>query len=318
MSSEKGQRPWDPANFTIGGSYSETFSRNPNTTRQLEQYSNAYGQYEFSWQPTPVEPFANIDKLKSSKHLDWLTDFGFYYAPKLISYKTNFTRNYYEQVVRDFDNPDVDIPPTFAKDFMWNNDFDFAWDLTKNIKLTLTTSNRSLIEENEGGVNSQLYPDEFQQWKDTVWASLRELGSPQDYNQRFTASWNVPFNKMPVFNWITANFKYDGNYQWVNGTEVIANTATSKGMWQVDGKFNFETLYNKSSYLKDVNRKFASTRSTQRKKPVKNYDKTLTLKKGEAVEVRHRLNDKKARVKATANGKPYKLKYKVVDANTIN
>ena len=317
MSSEKGQRPWDPANFTIGGSYSETFSRNPNTTRQLEQYSNAYGQYEFSWQPTPVEPFANIDKLKSSKHLDWLTDFGFYYAPKLISYKTNFTRNYYEQVVRDFDNPDVDIPPTFAKDFMWNNDFDFAWDLTKNIKLTLTTSNRSLIEENEGGVNSQLYPDEFQQWKDTVWASLRELGSPQDYNQRFTASWNVPFNKMPVFNWITANFKYDGNYQWVNGTEVIANTATSKGMWQVDGKFNFETLYNKSSYLKDVNRKFASTRSTQRKKPVKNYDKTLTLKKGEAVEVRHRLNDKKARVKATANGKPYKLKYKVVDANTI-
>jgi cell surface protein SprA len=85
----------------------------------------------------------------------------------------------------------------------------------------------------------------------------------------------------------------------------------------VDGKFNFETLYNKSSYLKEVNRKFSSTRTSQRKKPLKNYDQTLTLKKGEAVKVRHRLNDKNARVKATANGKKYKVKYKVIDANTI-
>ena len=317
MSSEKGPRPWDPSNFTIGGSFSETLSRDPNTTREVEQYCNAFGSYEFSWSPTPVEPFAKIKALQNSKHADWLTDFGFYYAPKLVSYKTNFIRNYYEQVVRDFENPDADIEPSFAKDFMWNNDFDFAWDLTKNIKLTLTTSNRSLIEENEGGVNSKLYPDEYEMWKDTVWASLRELGSPQDYNQRFTASWAVPFNKMPVFNWMTGNFKYDGTYQWMNGTDVIANTATSKGMWQVDGKLNFESLYNKSSYLKEVNKKFASTNSKQRKKPVRNFDKQVILRKGETVEVRHRLNDKRPRVKATLDGKKYKISYKVKDANTI-
>lgn len=317
MSSSKGPRPWDPSNFTIGGSFSETLSRDPNTTREVEQYCNAYGSYEFSWSPTPVEPFAKIDALKKSKHAEWLTDFGFYYAPKLVSFKTNFIRNYYEQVVRDFENPDADIDPSFATDFMWNNDFDFAWDLTKNLKLTLTTSNRSLIEENDGGINSKLYPDEFEMWKDTVWASLRELGSPQDYNQRFTASWAVPFNKMPIFNWINGNFKYDGTYQWVHGTDVIANTATSRGMWQVDGKLNFESLYNKSSYLKEVNKKFASTRASQRKKPVRNFNKQVILRKGQTVEVRHRLNDQRPRVKATLDGKAYKLSYKVKDANTI-
>ncbi len=317
ISSEKGQRPWDPANFTIGGSYSETVSRDPNTTREVDQYCNAYGSYEFSWSPEPVEPFAKIESLKKSKYGKFLTDFGFYYAPKLISFKTNFVRNYYEQVVRDFETPDATIDPSFATDFMWNNDFDFAWDLTKNIKLTLTTANRSLIKENDGGINSELYPDEFQMWKDTVWASLQELGSPQDYNQRFTASWAVPFNKTQIFNWINANLKYDGNYQWIHGTDIIANTATSKGAWQVDGKFNFEALYNKSSYLKEVNRKYGSSRSNQRKKAVKDYDRELTLAKGDTIIVKHRLNDKRVRVTATVDGKKYKLKYKVVDANNI-
>lgn len=317
ISSKKGQRPWDPANFTIGGSYSETVSQDPNTTRQVDQYCNAYGSYEFSWSPEPVEPFAKIEALKKSKYAKWLTDFGFYYAPKLVSFKTNFVRNYYEQVVRDFQEGGSALEPSFAKDFMWNNDFDFAWDLTKNIKLTLTTSNRSLINENDGGVNSELYPDEYQMWKDSVWSSLKELGSPQDYNQRFTASWAVPFNKMQLFNWINANFKYDGTYQWVNGTDVIANTASSKGTWQLDGKFNFETLYNKSSYLKEVNRKYGSSRGGQRKKPVKNFDKEITLEKGDTIVIKHRLNDKNPRIKAMVDGKKYKLKYKVVDANTI-
>ena len=316
ITSKEGPRPWDPANFTVGGSYSQTESRDPNTVREVEQYSNAYGQYEFSWSPKAVEPFAKIKSIQNNKHLKWLTDFGFYYAPKLVSYKTNFTRNYYEQQVRDFENPDQKMDPTFAKDFMWSNEFDFAWDLTKNIKLTLTTSNNSLITENEGGVNSKLYPDEYEMWKDSVWSSLSHLGTPQDYNQRVTASWNIPFNKMPALNWIQGNIKYDGTYQWLSGTDVIANTATSKGTIQADGKFNLESLYNKSDYLKDINKKYGSTNAPKQKKQ-KEFTKTLTVQAGDTVAIRHRLNDKKVRIKATLDGKSFKLKHKVVDANNI-
>jgi cell surface protein SprA len=249
--------------------------------------------------------------------MKWLTDFGFYYAPKLISYKTNFVRNYYEQVTRDFENPDNKMDPTFAKNFMWSNEFDFAWDLTKNIKLTFTSSNNSLITENEGGVDSKLYPDEYEMWKDSVMTSLSHLGSPQDYNQRVTASWNVPFNKMLALNWIQGNIKYDGTYQWLSGTDIIANTAISKGTIQADGKFNFESLYNKSDYLKEVNKKYGSTTAPKQKKQ-KEYTQKLTLKAGEKVLVRHRLNDKRVRVKAYSDGKPFKLQHKVLDANSIN
>lgn len=316
ITSSKGPRPWDPSNFTIGGSFSQTTSRDPNTTREVDQYCNAYGQYEFSWSPKPVEPFAKIKSIQNNKNMRWLTDFGFYYAPKLISFKTNFVRNYYEQQVRDFENPDQKMDPSFAKDFLWSNEFDFAWDLTKNLKLTLTTSNNSLIKENDGGVNSELYPDEYEQWKDSVWSSLSHLGSPEDYNQRVTASWNIPFNKFPALNWMQGNIKYDGNYQWLNGTDLMANIASSKGTLQADGKFNFEALYNKSDYLKDVNRKYGSTNPTRPKKK-KEYNQTLKVQAGDTVVVRHRLNDKKVRIKAFADGKNYKFKHKVIDANSI-
>ncbi|NCC99564.1 MAG: cell surface protein SprA [Bacteroidia bacterium] len=320
--SKKGPRPWDPANFTIGGSYSETSSHNPNTVRNVDQYCNAYGTYEFSWTPKPWEPFGKISKLKNSKNWKWVADIGINYAPKRFAYKTNFARNYYEQLVRDFNNESSEVmDPTFQKDFMWNNDFDIAWDITKNIRLTLTTSNQSRISENEGGVNKWLYPDEYEIWKDSVRSSLAHLGSPMNYNQRFTASWSIPFNKIPLLNWISGNMKYDGSYEWLYGNETIANTATSTGVWAVDGKINFETLYNKSNYLKEVNKKFGSSRASSKNKSkdkTKKFEQTIKFSKGDTVLIKHKLNSKNVDVIASLNGKKYPIKYKVVDLNTIS
>ena len=318
--SKEGPRPWDPANFTVGGSYSQTLSQDPNTTREMEQYCNAFGSYEFSWTPKAVEPFGKIGALKKSKNWKWIAEWGFYYAPKRFSYKTDFTRNYYELQTRDYENsdPSFQLDPTFQKDFRWSNDFDVAWDLTKNIKLTFTTAKEARISENENGVNRQLYPDEYEIWKDSVKQSLRHLGNPMDYNQHFTASWALPFSKIPFLNWLSANMKYDGQYQWQYGNETIYNTATSTGIWQVDGKVNFENLYNKSSYLKEVNRRFGNNKGGKAPaKRAKNYNKKVKVHKGEPVEIRHRLNNNKVKVTATMDDKPVKGKVRVIDANTI-
>jgi hypothetical protein len=53
----------------------------------------------------------------------------------------------------------------------------------------------------------------------------------------------------------------------------FGNTATSVRVrsYQFDGQFNFETLYNKSAYLKDINTRFTGT---QKKLPDKNKKRT--------------------------------------------
>jgi len=316
--SKDGPRPWDPACFTIGGSFSQTESRDPNTVRNIDQYCNAYGTYEFSWTPKPWEPFGKIEKLSSSKNWKWIADFGINYAPKRFAYKTDFTRTYYEQQVRDFSEDHAALDPTFQKDFMWTNSFDIAWDITKNIRLTLTTNNESRITENEGGVNKDLYPDEYEMWKDSVSKSLKNLGSPMNYNQRVTATWAIPFNKINFLNWMSGNFKYDGTYVWAYGNETIANTASSRGTWGVDGKLNFESLYNKSSYAKEVNRKFSKNGSKNKPQKAKTYKQKIKYKKGEKVLVRHRLNSTRLIVMGSVNGGPMeKIKYTIVDNNNI-
>lgn len=322
MTGKKGPRPWDPANFTIGGSYSETSSHDPNTVRTSDQYYNAYGTYEFNWDPKPWEPFGKIRALKQSRNWKWISDIGINYAPKRFAFNTNFTREYYEEVLRDYSSGTLlELDPTFDKDFTWANKFDIAWDITKNIHLTLSTNNLSRIKENEGGVNKKLYPSEFEAWKDSVNASLAHLGNPMEYYQQFNATYNVPFSKIPFLNWLTGNLKYTGTYDWVYGNETIYSTASSKGTWSVDGRVNFETLYNKSKYLKEVNRKYGSSRgrrsNANRRTTPKAFEKSLEFDKGDTVVVAHNLNTKDLDVSATRNGKKYRLRFKKLDNNTI-
>ena len=42
-------------------------------------------------------------------------------------------------------NESLDV--SFSKDFMWNRQFDFKWDLTKALRFSLQTATNAIIEE---------------------------------------------------------------------------------------------------------------------------------------------------------------------------
>ena len=50
--------------------------------------------------------------------------------------------------------------------------------------------------------------------------SLRDLGRPLNYRQTADLSWNVPLNKLPALDWVTADFKYNAAYNWTRGVEA--------------------------------------------------------------------------------------------------
>ena len=76
-------------------------------------------------------------------------------------------------------------------------------------------------------------------------------------------------------------------------------------------------------FLKETNRRFATTSSTRRpdsrqKAKPKRYEKEIQLKKDTTITVRHSLGSKKPKVSAlTVDGDRYPIRYKVIDANTI-
>jgi cell surface protein SprA len=215
---------------------------------------------------------------------------------------------------------------SFSKDFTIYRKFNFNYDLTKNLKFTLATATNCRVDETRyAPVNKDIFPDEYKNWKDTVLSSLKTLGRPLTYQQIFTASYTLPINKIPYLEWINANGQYSTTYHWDRGivTEnelTIGNTISSINNWQVDGQFNLETLYNKSKYLKDINKRYSSsqTTQTQRKFRAKNFSVVVNVKKGEKKTVRHNLNSTTFDLTATdANGKEIRLKYKKKNNNEI-
>lgn len=322
---------WDPSNFTLSYAYTKNQELNPETARDFNKTYNGQFAYNFSTSPRSWQPFKDNKKVAKVKILK---EFGLNYEPSLVALNITMNRNYAETQLRDLTGAMyVDYYDahnsllSFSKDFTWSRRFEFKYDLTKNLKFSLSTATNSRFDEARfTPVNREFFPDEYEAWRDTVRRSMATGGRPLDYQQIFTASWDVPINKIPGLDFITAKAQYNATYTWdtgvvYDGESTMGNTISNMAQWQGDGNINFETLYNKSKYLKSVNQKFSGRKSSkraQRKFTPRTYTKQIDLNDTAAVKVTHRLGSEKLTATFTdVNGDPIKLRYKVIDRNTI-
>ncbi len=312
--------PWDPANFTFNMSFNKQENSSP--TVEYEHIYDYRGSFQYTFTPY-VKPFKPWSFIKSkSKNLKFFKDWELSYLPTSINFLTNMTRYYYEMQSRNEADVDVDIPVSVSKNFYWDRQFALTWNLTKSLSVSFNSNTTARIEEAMGAVNKELFPDEYRQWKDTVMQSIKGFGTPWNYNQTFTASYKAPFSKIPFLDYLNGNLTYNATYQWDRGAEVegadVGNSIANNAVWNLDSKINFETLYNKSKYLKEVNKRFSNTtRSSSSQRKPKKFQRTYQLK-DTLIEVRHNLRTKKLIIKATTlENKPFPLKTKVVDENNI-
>ena len=343
--------PYDPANFSVSYSYSQKYKTGETTVYENEENWKFNLAYNYSPKFKAWEPFKNLKG--KSKWLDILKAQNLQWLPQSISFNTDITRSYYEYQERDIDTG-TQLPVTFSDQFLWNRDLTVRWDIFKALKLSWSSATHAEIEEPYTVVNKNLYPDEYAAWKDSVKRSLASFGRPLTYRSHFTGSYQVPFNKIPILDWVTADGSYDANYNWTRGAEMedgtsLGHTVSTQRTVNLEGNFNLGNLYKKWKFLADAekrlsgntkNNKNNSRTTTQRstrtnnannkntekegegdnadKKKNKGFTKEITLSDSIDTEVKHNQNSKRIIVRATtAEGKTYKLKFKKVDANTI-
>ena len=346
--------PYDPANFSF--TYSHQHQYTTGETTMYECKDNWRGALDYSWSPVYKvwEPFKGLKN--KSKWLDILKRFGLNWLPQNIAFNTEMTRDYYELQERDMETlmsgaagVDSKLPLTFSEQFLWNREFSINWDLTKNLHMNFQSATHAQIEEPYTPVNKDLYADQYHAWKDSVWTSIRHWGAPLDYSQNFQASYKVPLNLLPVFDWVNSDASYNANYSWERGTEdeegnSYGNTINTQRELTLNGNFNLVKLYNHVPFLKKVNDKFDRTQSRaqmQRKKQEKKkkkqeakeqaadpkkalpknkraFEREITLLPDTTFKIRHGKNTKRLIVNAkTEDGKVFPLKYKKVDNNQI-
>ena len=345
--------PYDPANFSF--TYSHAHQHTTGETTVREQRDNWRGALDYSW--TPVykswEPFKKIKN--KSKWLDILKRFGLNWLPQNLAFNTEMTHETYELQERDMESlTKSQLPITFSDQFLWNREFALRWDLTRNLHMNFQSATHAQVDVPYPDVNTDLYADQYHAWKDSVYRSavlnsVRTWGTPLDYSQSFTASYKVPLNLLPVFDWVNTDASYSSNYSWERGMEdengnSYGNTVNTHRELTLNGSFNLVKLYNHVPFLKKVNEKFNRTMSRsqyERKKQEKEkkkkdakelaadpkkalpknkkaFEKEITLLPDTTLSIRHGKNSKRLIVSAkTADGKLFPIKYKKVDNNQI-
>ncbi len=325
----KNPMPYDPANFSM--SYSLMKRHNQGSTIVYEDETDWRAALSYNYAPAykAWEPFKQMKS--KSKWMRIFKDFNLNYLPQNLSFNTDMTRHYYELQLRDMEALDdpTGIPVSVAKTWLWNRDFSIRWDLSKALKMSFTSATRAEIEEPYGVLNRNIDPDSYDARKDTIRRSLLSLGRPIDYQQTFNASYKLPFDKIPATDWITADARFASSYNWDRGVSLtdgynLGNTVANQRTIDISSRFNLETLYNKSNYLKEVNRRFASSNTrrpaatNRRTEKPKKFEREIQLKMDTAVVVRHNLNSKKPKISAlSVDGQRYAIRYKVLDANSV-
>ncbi len=319
----KNPMPWDPANFQVSFSFNK--QKNMDPTTEYENTSDYRGSFQYTYNPyiKGLKPFGWINS--KDKSLKFLKDWEINWLFNSLSFYTNIQRYYYEQQTRSEVDVNFQLPVQVSKNFTWDRQLNLTWNLTKSLSFSFSSNTTARIEETIGAVNKKLFPDEYKAWRDTVWNSIKGFGTPWNYNQTFTASYKAPFSKIPVLDYLSGSITYNATYQWDKGATVediyLGNSIQNQASWNADAKFNFETLFNKSSYLKEVNKRFSTSSSSRgansKKEKLKKFERAFTLSPDTSTIIKHNLKTKSVKVTVMQGNNRVRMKTNIIDENTI-
>lgn len=254
---------YDVENLSLTYSFNEIYHRDINTAYHNNRTWKGGAGYMFNTTPKNFKPFDKTKVFGKSKWFSLIKDFNVNLGPKMISVRSDVNRSYIEHLIRsNFTNI---TRPQFTKLFTWNRLYDVKYDINKALKIDFNAVNNAIIGEpvvmgaNEiGAVNRKDYPDEYTEWKDSVWRSVRSFGLTTNYMHNINVTLQLPFDKLPITDWITMNTTYRTSYNWLRAPisqDTLGHTIQNSRNVSINGQLNFINLYNKVPYLKKINQK---------------------------------------------------------------
>ena len=280
--------PWDISNFSFNYSFTEFSHRDINTRQDLQRNYLGSVNYIYKSNVKPFEPFKKVGFLRKSKWFKLITDFNVYFLPKQLSVRSNMNRTYNIFSTRyNFPGGENFEVPQYSKQFNWDRNYDFKYDLTKSLKFDLQATNSAFVRETPGKVDYGIFGYDDPVDKEIVTKSLKSFGDNMSYNHTFNVSYQWPLKKLPLTDWVSLTTRYTGNFDWTraplaldNDTMSVGNIAQNSRVVAWSGKLNFITLYNKVPYLKKVNKKYGrSSLSRSRSRTLKGGEKGKTVEK---------------------------------------
>ncbi len=257
---EKKPHLWDPENLTLSYSYNEMIHHDFEILDLIDQQTKTTIDYAFAFQPKPVEPFKNTKFLKKSSYYKLLSDFNFNFMPTNINFSSNFNRQFNRQQFRQIDVEGIGLDPLYRRNYTFNYQYGFNYNLTKALKLNFTASSANIIRN---FIDENNIPDQT----NTIWTDYWNFGEPNQRNQQLVLNYELPINKIPFLNFVKANYTYTGNYTWQRASQAMSefesagvlynlgNTIQNSGIHKINGTFNMDGFYKYIGLVKPGSKK---------------------------------------------------------------
>jgi len=258
---------YDIENFSFSQSYNETSSHDYERESYIDQRSNTSLNYDFSTTSKNIEPFKVAKFMKKNSYWKLLSDFNFNYMPSNITFNTNIIREYNQQQFRQIDVEGIALDPSYSRNFEFNIQYGFTFNLTKSLKLNFTSSTSNIVKNYLDSANEPI--DGFK-----ISENYFNLGEPNKHTQKLIVNYEIPINKIPVFNFIKANLTYTGDYNWQRSSEALTkievdgisydlgNTVQNASIGNLNTSFNMETFYKYLGISKTGNNKNIPPKTT--------------------------------------------------------
>lgn len=244
------QKPhvYDPENFTFSQSYNEVERHDYEIESYADQMSNTAVNYAYTFENKSVEPFKKKAFVKKSEYWKWLQDFNFNFLPTNISFNSSIVRQYNKQQFRQVDVVGIGLDPLYRRNFAFNYQYGFNYNLTKSLRVNYTASSNNIVRNYLNAENVPI--DSF-----TIWDSYFDIGDPNQHVQQLIVNYDIPLNKIPVFKFVKANFAYTGDYNWQRASNALSdisiggitynlgNTIQNASSKILNASFAMETFY---------------------------------------------------------------------------
>ncbi|GLB50679.1 T9SS outer membrane translocon Sov/SprA [Neptunitalea lumnitzerae] len=253
------QKPhfYDVENLTFNQSYTEVNHRDYEIAFYRNQMVRTEAVYSYSFQPLDIEPFANADSLFTGGYWQWLKDFNVSLLPQNVSVTSSINRSFNQQRFRDVLATEGSLPPTLiqSRNFLFDWQYAISHQLTKSLSLNLTASNNNIVKNyyltDDNG--DFLYDEEGNKLVDSskdIWSNYWDTGEPNHHAQSLKVNYTIPFNKIPVLQFMNGSYQYTGDFDWQRGSDILQqesgqniNVVQNANTHTFNTGFNMERLY---------------------------------------------------------------------------
>lgn len=211
------QKPhvYDVENFTFSQSYNQVERHDYEVEDYEDEQSNTAVNYAYTFQPKEVVPFKQTKFMKTSEYWKLLSDFNFNYLPSNISFNTNIIRQSNRQQYRQVDVEGIGLDPLYRRNFAFNYQYGFGFNLTKSLKLNYTAASNNIVRNFLNDDNSP--KEDF-----NIWDDYFDIGTPNQHLQQLVLNYEIPINKIPIFSFVKASYSYTADYNWQRASTAFS------------------------------------------------------------------------------------------------